>query len=690
MTGLPIVLTAASSALLIVLAGAAALRGGRGAKRTLLALTSLTGSAAMLFLAMTIAAVSPGSALARFQVFLALVIVSPAFAVPFFSLFGSDLGPGHLRARLPGIILLAILLTSAALLVPVELVVARIHFTETGAFWGIDFSAAGKGLAIFLLIVNVFVLYASENTFRAANVPAKVTLKYPMLGIVAASIVNFIVMSRILSLSTLDRNFMAAGACGMIFFALSFIYAVVRYPLFDVRTRPGGFRGGSVVSVVVAGMYFLAIALISWVSAFYGMSYDLFSLVVLGAFVLFLLVAAGISGKVRRRARRFINENFRPGRYNYRREWRRYARLMSGSSEIDEFLSNTISSLCETIMVGKGIAWADFGGDRVASYGLKSHESVPRAAHALLELCRGEPVRILGRDDLRSAPFGGGTDVSWARAVAFLLIDGSPAGLIALGEKDMNAPWNSEDAEFLATIADQGSVTLENLQMERKFLESRQMESFNRFASFVIHDLKNTVGMLSLTAENARDNIKDERFQADAIETIERSVQKMRRLIDSLNAHKSPRSITRRPADVSKVVSRRIEEIGALASHRNVTIEQAGEESVAVSIDPAAVGRIVENLLLNAVEALPGGGRIEVEVSGGDSGVYIEVRDDGPGFDEAYLEHSLFKPFASTKKNGLGVGLVLCRTLAEAHQGRLSAGNLPGGGAVVRLTLPRE
>ena len=74
-------------------------------------------------------------------------------------------------------------------------------------------------------------------------------------------------------------------------------------------------------------------------------------------------------------------------------------------------------------------------------------------------------------------------------------------------------------------------------------METRQVESFNRFASFVIHDLKNAVGMLSLTAENADDNIGNIEFQKDAIETIRKSVDKMKGLIDSLSAFKEPISI---------------------------------------------------------------------------------------------------------------------------------------------------
>ena len=695
MITLTTILTGASSALLLLLAVIHIASGKRNAQKTLFILSALCTSAAMAALTFALASKSPEEVMRRLQVHLALILFSPALIIPFFSFFGRDDAGKRLRSWLPGMIIFGALLATASLLVPIEIVVSRFQLAEGGGLWRIGVSAIGQTLALLALAVNVLLLYTFENTYRAANVPAKVTLKYPMLGVIMASIMNFIIMSRLVLLSEVDDYFISAGALGIIFFCITILYTGWRYPLFEIRTMPEKGKAPSVVAVVIAGLYLLAFALITWTSILIGMPYEKFSIMVLLAFGVFILLAILISGKARRHLRMFINENFRPGLYNYRREWRHYARLMTSSSTADDLLVNTISSLCETMMVKKGLIYAGIDGGKVADFGLDSEKSAA-APGDLMELYVDSPlVMIPGH---RRHGIGGSRSTEddapradvpeWVRAISFLTIGGEARGFIAIGRKDFGRPWSEEDRDFLATITDQAALALENLIMEERYLESKQLESFNRFASFVIHDLKNTVGMLSLTAENARDNIQDREFQEDAIDTLERSVQKMRRLIDSLNAHKAPAAISRAATDATAIAGDRIASLEQLASKKGVEIRLEAESSVLVFVDPSALSRIVENLLLNAVEAIEDGGTVEVRVTRHGDTLSITVSDDGPGFDREYLENGLFRPFMSTKKNGLGVGLVLCKSLAEAHGGSISVSSLPGGGATVKVEMP--
>ena len=691
----PSLLSFVAAGLLLVLALLHMRKARNSAQKTLFIISSIllaTGEAALGFLLM---AQDPRRTLIAFQIIAICTMVFPALGISFFLTFGRSGDRITLTKYLPGLILLGILSAAASAAIPAYRLVREIHFLEDGFFWGMTLSAMGKGVAVFILLANIFFLYIFENTYRAANIPGKVTLKYPLLGILAASIINFVVLSRVLAISMLDRSFLTFQTCGIIIIAMSFLYATLRYHLLEVQTYIGREFVSSVLTLIVSGLYLLAFALIAMAAKYFGVSFDRLTFPVLGIFAVFLFLAVIISGKARKRLRLFINENFYFNMYDYRKEWRSYARLMASSTTIDELLENVINSLCATMLVKRGIIWADIKGGRYAFYGVPDETADAGLLEQLYELTGDEPVTVLPtriEGDFPSAVGiykGKVVDPGWIRVTARLGHDNGGCGMIALGDKEMNTGYSAEDLDFLATIADQMTLTLDNLLMEEKILESSRMDSFNRFASFVIHDLKNTVGMLSLTAENARDNIANREFQQDAIETINRSVEKMKGLISSLSAHRSPSSLTTAETDVSKLLTKTIHSMKRVADSSGVHIEFRCDHAFSARVDAPSIKRVLENVILNAIEASPAGGTVTIESGpSGEKEAIITVMDNGIGFDPGYLRNYLFRPFHSTKKGGIGIGLVLCKSLIEAHGGTILAANRTESGAVVTMRLP--
>ena len=110
-------------------------------------------------------------------------------------------------------------------------------------------------------------------------------------------------------------------------------------------------------------------------------------------------------------------------------------------------------------------------------------------------------------------------------------------------------------------------------------------------------------------------------------------------------------------------------------------------------VDAERFRQVVLNLLLNAAQAMPGGGAIDLRVTGerredGDWAL-VEVRDSGDGIAEE-VRDKLFTPFFTTKEDGTGLGLVTSRKIVEAHGGRLTVDSVPGEGACFTIALPRQ
>jgi signal transduction histidine kinase len=118
-----------------------------------------------------------------------------------------------------------------------------------------------------------------------------------------------------------------------------------------------------------------------------------------------------------------------------------------------------------------------------------------------------------------------------------------------------------------------------------------------------------------------------------------------------------------------------------------VTLLVAAAAPVNVRGDRLLLSRAVHNLLLNACEASPAGGTVEVHVGHDAREGWIEVLDRGPGL-EPGIAGTAFEPYVSTKNRGSGLGLSLVRDIAAQHGGRATIENRDGGGACARLTLP--
>jgi signal transduction histidine kinase len=97
--------------------------------------------------------------------------------------------------------------------------------------------------------------------------------------------------------------------------------------------------------------------------------------------------------------------------------------------------------------------------------------------------------------------------------------------------------------------------------------------------------------------------------------------------------------------------------------------------------------QVILNLLINAIEAMPGGGWLNIEARLADGQVEVTVADSGPGLSPDVLT-KVFQPFNTTKEGGTGLGLSVSHSIIEQHGGTMLAENAPGGGAVFTIALP--
>jgi signal transduction histidine kinase len=254
--------------------------------------------------------------------------------------------------------------------------------------------------------------------------------------------------------------------------------------------------------------------------------------------------------------------------------------------------------------------------------------------------------------------------------------------------------FTPDEASWLQVLAAFLAARLERVQRSQgpnneKMLRAEQMMAIGQVAAGVAHELRNPLTSIKgLIQVNLRE-LGDRGLPTDDLEVIEHEIRRMERTLQTFLDFARPPQPDRRRQVVGPIVERVLALVGGRARKQKVEIEfQQHEPATEAEIDGDQIQQLLLNLVLNALDAMPQGGALEVEAgSPRDGHLEIAVRDTGPGISAQNLP-KVFETFVSSKETGVGLGLPLSRRIAEEHGGSLTAYNLPLEGACFLLRLP--
>jgi putative PEP-CTERM system histidine kinase len=223
--------------------------------------------------------------------------------------------------------------------------------------------------------------------------------------------------------------------------------------------------------------------------------------------------------------------------------------------------------------------------------------------------------------------------------------------------------------------------------------QTRELRDYSQRFAFVLHDIKNVSGQLSMLLANAEVHADNPEFQRDMLATVRASVGKITRLLARLQADRRERSHALiDPLERLKEIVETVME--ARSAERGVAIAGlTGDGLVAsqlggVAIDAESFDAVAAHLLNNAIEASPPDQQVRVEVRREALSVVIDIIDQGAGMSPEFIRDELFRPFASTKGDGHGIGVYQARELVREAGGDLLVLSRVGSGTTMRLLLP--
>lgn len=423
---------------------------------------------------------------------------------------------------------------------------------------------------------------------------------------------------------------------------------------------------------------------------------------------IFLIVLASVtlvfSNRLQRQVRRFIDRNFYVNRYDYRAQWYRVTRSMEPSQRAREVIESAEALFREVFLADEvTVALRDRSGNTIRPHAGKGRGNTD--AVLFLDSPLGRKLHqernalLLDRqvDDMEYIPIyvenKEWLDQTASQVVAPLLVGQELRGVVGLERKHPDDRFGFEDLDLLDCMAGQVGAVIRSVELAQDLAESREMELLSQWSSLILHDLKNYLSPLRLIVQNMRVHMGNPDFQKEAVEDLSAVADRMERLIKRLSELREGGPVAKGSVELNELITRTLTAL-QLYRRTSLTVNMQLAATEPVRGDASMLRRVVENLVTNAVEAMDGQGTLTVrtetrpDLGNGVPKILLIVTDTGPGMDDLFLREKLFRPFASTKKKGLGLGLYQSQSIVAAHGGEIQVESAPGQGTTFRVALP--
>jgi two-component system, OmpR family, sensor histidine kinase KdpD len=299
---------------------------------------------------------------------------------------------------------------------------------------------------------------------------------------------------------------------------------------------------------------------------------------------------------------------------------------------------------------------------------------------------------------------GLGTDTLPAGKALYLPLIASrgTAGVLGVRPAQPQRFLAPDQLHLLETFASQAALALERAQLadeaQRAHIEIESERMRNSLLSSVSHDLRTPLAVITGAMSSLRENSAplDVRIRAELIDTAYDEANRLNRLVGNLldmtRIESGAIQVQKEWQPLEEVVGAALTRLDTQLNDHPLTTALPADLPL-VPLDSVLIEQVLVNLLENAIKYTPAGSPIAIVATATRDAITIEIADRGPGLplgDEQRVFEKFYRAPLTKDRNGVGLGLTICRAIIAAHKGRIQAENRPGGGAVFRFTLPLE
>jgi signal transduction histidine kinase len=233
--------------------------------------------------------------------------------------------------------------------------------------------------------------------------------------------------------------------------------------------------------------------------------------------------------------------------------------------------------------------------------------------------------------------------------------------------------------------ADLNASLRELKETQDALVRGERLSAVGEMASVIGHELRNPLAAVTNSLFIIRNNLGDQISPTTEkyLSLAERETTKAATLADDMTAFVRPRDPVKTEIDARALV----EEVLSATPHPENVDVNLDVDAIDLVGDRLQLAEVLTNLVTNAYQAMPDGGRLRLGAHANGTGVVLVVEDSGRGVDGSVLGQ-VFEPFFTTRSSGTGLGLAIVQRLVQAHDGEVLFENVPGGGVRVTITLP--
>lgn len=560
-------------------------------------------------------------------------------------------------------------------------------------------------------LVAIFGLVCIEQVYRNTSENRRWAIKFFAVALLALFSFDLILYSESMLFGRINPAWWVARGYANILLAPLLAIAAARNPHWQIDigvSRQAVFHS---TALTIAGGYLVLVAAGGYWLRWFGGEWGQIAQALLIFAALLALAVVLMSGRARARLRVFVAKHFFSYRFDYRQEWMRLTELLARDDSDDgngddgnDPAVRAVTGLGQTVDSHAGALWLESDGEYryEGGIGWRGDRGTVPADAPMIRLLAGRDW-IIDLDEARTTsartdhtpeaglelpPAIAAHENGWL--VVPLMMDRELLGFIVLDRPLAPQAFDWETRDLLKAAARQIASHLGLQRTLEKLIRAQQFESFNRMSAFVVHDLKNLVAQLGLMTRNAQRHRGNPEFQADMLATVENVMERMQGLLLQLRVGARPVDAPA-PVDLGAAVSAAIAARPALRPLPQLIVAPSDHSPPTnVLAHPDRLERVIGHLLQNAAEACdPEQGRVEVSIGKESATAVIEVRDNGRGMSEAFIQEKLFQPFASTKSHGMGIGAFESREYLREIGGTLAVESTEGVGTIFRIRLPR-